>query len=747
MFDITLEQGHGLATMLGVAAAAIGLSAVFYRRAYGALRAVQWQTLLVLRIVAILIVVLLLFRPVHSYTKDRQEKRALVFLVDSSASMSIADDSSGEKRFDRARRKVTDWCEQLGGDFELHVVEFSEQANPLGDATALISVAPDGKSTSLSRALEAAGQVSSANVEAVFLLSDGIDNVKGNPLRAIPRDGVVVHCVGVGSSLRGDVSYRDVQVAGMSCPPRLMLANLARITASVDAVGLGGSMVKVLLEEEGEQIGEAELTLDDRQGGQEVVFEFRPAEKGRRTYTVRVPSLAEERIEENNRRSAVADVIEPGIRVLYIEGTLRGDYGAIVNRFLQKDPDLEFCALVQTKPNVFLCRTNIEGLQLSGIPTDAETLEMFDVFILGDLDASFIQPEQQNLIVERIRNGAGLIMLGGYHSLGPGGYQGTPIGGVLPMQLGDREVGQVDDPFLPVLTPEGVRHPLFTNIEDFFPTEQGDAVIEGLPPLKGCTRVAGARPGATVLANCPTEAGPMPVLAVQNVPQGRTAVFCGDTTRDWQQAMRAQDQDPVFLRFWGQMVRWLAGRSESVGTEMSVVARTDKPYYDPGEKIEITAVVRDSEGEGTADAKVVARLNGPDDLREEVALSAGSGSAGHYGATFEPKTAGTYEILVEAALAAQTDQTDPIAVEVGRPYLEYEKLDLNDALLEEIAKATGGRYVPLTTADHLIDRLDRSMKESREFIQTKLYWPPGLWILFVSCLTAEWVLRKRFQLR
>ncbi len=61
-------------------------------------------------------------------------------------------------------------------------------------------------------------------------------------------------------------------------------------------------------------------------------------------------------------------VVEPGIRVLYVEGTLRGEYGAIVDRFLAKDPDLEFCSLIQTRPNVFLTRTNMEGLKLSGFP-------------------------------------------------------------------------------------------------------------------------------------------------------------------------------------------------------------------------------------------------------------------------------------------------------------------------------------------------------------------------------------------
>ena len=373
----------------------------------------------------------------------------------------------------------------------------------------------------------------------MILLSDGIHNSAGSPLDITGKLGMVVHCVGVGASLRSNLSYRDIMVTGMDCPDRMILNNVARVTGSIDAIGLGGRVVQVFLDEDGKQIGQAELTLDDTEGSQQVTFEFRPTIKGRHTYTVRVPPVAEEKIVENNQRSAVATVVEAGMHVLYIEGTLRAEYGALVDRFLAKDPDLEFYALVQTRPNVFLRRTNMTGLKLSVIPTDQETINKFDVFIFGDIDSSYIRPQQQEMFVKRIREGAGLVMLGGYHSLGPGGYGGTPLGDVLPVVLGGRQIGQITDPFLPSLTPDGVHHPIFANIAGFFPTPQGPPKILGLPSLDGCTRVERARPGATVLATYPAESGPMPVLAVQPLDRGRTAVFVGDTTRKWQQGPRA----------------------------------------------------------------------------------------------------------------------------------------------------------------------------------------------------------------
>jgi uncharacterized membrane protein len=753
VFTFVFEQGSSLSTVLAVTAVSILLAGVFYYRAFGMLRAMQWQLLLALRAVAIVIIILLLFRPVLSYHKDLQQKPALVFLIDRSGSMSIADDTSGLNRFTLAKMQLEKWWPKLQPDFALYLVEFSETANLLpGGIADLDKLAPDGKATSLSRALiepRRLPNLSRKDIEAVILLSDGIHNTKRSPLEILSQLGMTVHTIGVGASLRSNPNYRDIQVTGIDCPEQLLLKNKATITAGVEAIGLGGYVTKVLLEEDGQQVAESELTLDDIEGSQKVSFEYTPTVKGRHTYTVRVPPAAQEKVVENNHRSAIAQVVEPGIRVLYIEGTLRGEYGALVENFLSKDPDLEFCSLIQTRKNEFLQRTNMQNLDFKAIPNKAEEINKFDVFIFGDLDVTYIRAEQQEMIVKRVQEGGGLVMLGGYHSLGPGGYEGTPLGKILPMRLGNRDIGQVTDPFLPMLTPEGTQHPIFTNIAGFFPTARMPAKIAGLPALNGCTRVEGARPGASVLASHPTEVQAMPVLAVQPVGKGRTAVFTADTTRYWHQIPMAREQQSPFLQFWGQMVRWLAGRSTTVENKASVTASTDKAFYEPDDAVQITAIVRDQKGEGAASASVVAKIKEPSGRPAQVALSATTGgTGGHYTGVFEPREPGRYQIMVEAKVADELVKIEsPLLADVSRPNLEFEKLDMDEKMLTRIASDTGGRYMHITTADHLLDQLDRTQRKKKLYFEKPLYWPPLFWLLFVASLTTEWVLRKRFQLR
>ena len=131
--------------MLAVAAVAVGLAGVFYRRVLGQVMPSRWRLLLALRVVAILLVVLLLFRPILSLERDEQRAQELVLLLDSSASMSTADDATGATRFEQARARVLDWSARLKRDFALHVLEFSDRAATLDRPGALAQVKPTGE--------------------------------------------------------------------------------------------------------------------------------------------------------------------------------------------------------------------------------------------------------------------------------------------------------------------------------------------------------------------------------------------------------------------------------------------------------------------------------------------------------------------------------------------------------------------------------------------------------------------------
>ncbi|MFO0910118.1 MAG: glutamine amidotransferase [Isosphaeraceae bacterium] len=745
---LTFDQGHGLLTVLAVILLAFGLATLGYRRSFAQVPARRWYQLLTLRFVSIGIVGLLLFEPVLRVEGEVQSRRAVVFVLDRSASMAIVDDPTGVSRFDQARQQLLDWSARLDSEFTTRWIEFSDQAATLGRSGDLTRLVADGPSSSITRGLAAAarGVPNGAELEAILLLSDGIHNAGGDPIVEARRVGVPVHTITVGNSLTKSPTYRDLIVADLTLAERLPVNNTARATARLSHRGLGGRVVHAILEQDGQAVARTEVELKPGEAASEASFEFVPTAKGRHAYRVVVDRLPDETIAENNHRTVVSQVIDARIRVLYVEGALRAEYGALVQRFFSRDPDIEFCALVRTRPGVFLSRTNRPGLELKGIPTDRAILSTFDVLLIGDLDSGDWPPGALEAIAARVRDGAGLLMMGGYHSLGPGGYATSPVAPILPVELGTREVGQSTDRFLPRLTPAGRSHPIFTNIAGFFPTLDAPPARAGLPELDGCVKVAGTRAGATVLALGPGKPD-FPALAIQLVGKGRTAVFTGDTTRNWQQAPRMMDQESPFLRFWGQMIRWLGNRSDVPFQGPGIVARAEKAYYDLGLPIVVEAIARNKEGEGISNASVKAEAAGPGKPLPEQSLSPVDGAPGAYRTTFEPDSPGGYTFRVTAEVEGTSYEAEPIDVEVGRASLEYDELDVNERLLLRIAEATGGQHRHLSAAGNLVDELSRQAHRRRNTWEQPLTWPPLFWALLVGSIGIEWLVRQRDQLR
>ena len=185
MFHFTSESGYSIWIILAASGTAIILTFLLYLRSFPHLSPRQGRILLALRLVALILVLVLLFRPVLTFERDILQRRHIVFLVDSSASMATVDDASGINRYDQARTRVLDWWSKLGKDFELDLFEFSDRAARLTSPADLAQRKPTGQATSLRRALITAGQnVQKGDIEAVLLLSDGINNSAGDPALA-----------------------------------------------------------------------------------------------------------------------------------------------------------------------------------------------------------------------------------------------------------------------------------------------------------------------------------------------------------------------------------------------------------------------------------------------------------------------------------------------------------------------------------------------------------------------------------
>ena len=208
--------------------------------------------------------------------------------------------------------------------------------------------------------------------------------------------------------------------------------------------------------------------------------------------------------------------------------------------FWPKNPDLGFCtALVQTRTNVFLRRTNMPELATGGHSGRPGGLRQVRGLHPRRPRQHLPAAGQQEMLLNGSAPGAGLLMLGGYHSLGPGGYAGTPLGQALPVEAGRSG----HRPVYPAAAARADRRrsggTRFLPISaSSFPRNRGPRRNgPGLPPLDGCTRVRHA-PAPGLGPGRALGRGRLDARAGRGAAGAQTdrAVFAGDTTRNWRRS-------------------------------------------------------------------------------------------------------------------------------------------------------------------------------------------------------------------
>ncbi|MGB1885588.1 MAG: glutamine amidotransferase [Gammaproteobacteria bacterium] len=192
----------------------------------------------------------------------------------------------------------------------------------------------------------------------------------------------------------------------------------------------------------------------------------------------------------------------------------------------------------------------------SHFPTTRQDLDQYDVVILSDIgsnsfllcDETFLRSERTvnrlSLLCDYVRDGGGLLMVGGYMSFsgidGRARYQSTPLAEVLPVVMLNH-----DDRFE---APEGVTPKVMQGSHPAL----GGTPAEW-PILLGYNRVQ-AKPGATVIA----EVGSDPILVAEEVGKGRSAAFASDVAPHW--APEEFMSWPHYANLWASIVAWVAGR-------------------------------------------------------------------------------------------------------------------------------------------------------------------------------------------
>jgi hypothetical protein len=188
------------------------------------------------------------------------------------------------------------------------------------------------------------------------------------------------------------------------------------------------------------------------------------------------------------------------------------------------------------------------------------------------------------------------------------------------------------------------------------------------------------------------------------------------------------------------MVRWLVA---NVPQRVEAVATPRRDAEDAAGAITLTVKVRDEQYGMLDNAQVTVSVTGPDGKALELTADASPKQAGHYEAVFVPRQTGAYRAKV-TALAP--DGSEVGRVEAGwtsEPAAEeFRDLKPNRALLERVARQTGGEVVEADDLEKFVSELPTKQAQVTDPHIVPAWHTPWVFLLAIICLTAEWGLRR-----
>jgi uncharacterized membrane protein len=410
-----------------------------------------------------------------------------------------------------------------------------------------------------------------------------------------------------------------------------------------------------------------------------------------------------------------------------------------------------------------------------GFHQTAAELLAYDAIVLSNVPRSALSDEVLGWVDEWIgKRGGGLLMAGGPNSFGAGGWSGTVVERMLPVEI----LGSSDWEFTPsVLEPTGADlHPVWRLFEDERATR---AALQALPEALGRNNWVKVKPqSGTQLGALKAGTGTgSPLLALGAYGRGRTAALATPVSASW---------SPRFTRLWGEqdnrhfakftrnIVYWLTENS-AIGRRR-LVASADKRYYRPGESVAITAQTYDESANPTGRYRVVSileprQLEGTDlppcPVKWPVGRQRSPGETGPlvgWGEEIElhldakSKEHSLALPLVEALAngsAGQAFKLELTAYE-GQTQIDSGSLDVqilsdpheqqnplpNQEFLAELARGTGGREI--TDAGTLAEVLkELPITEGPETVRRTPLWSRA-WVLggLLALLAVEWFFRR-----
>ncbi|MFN5321292.1 MAG: glutamine amidotransferase [Planctomycetota bacterium] len=724
----------------------------------------QRGILTLVRGLAIGLVALTIFRPGCISTTERAESALLLCLLDTSRSMELPHQSDQSERWKAMKRMLIDNQPRFQAlrekQIEVRFFGFDNDLRPLELDNALpkLPALPEGSETDLGSAIyESVRGLRDQRLVGMLLATDGVQNSLetktelNDAISTLVDQEIPLYSIPFG--LPADVGQvADVAITNLADQHAIFVKNRLAVKATLAARGVTNQQITVQLllssreEPEPKVVATEFITPTQAYEERPIELSFIPENPGRFRLTVRAVPLPSEVALRNNELPSFLTVYDGGLRVAYLEGNLGWEQSYLRRTIptAAQGIDLEFIPIYSSGRNSWP-RTDLKDLFAD---------PKVDVFIIGDLDSRALfkaneQEESLKSLEQQIAGGKGLLMLGGYHSFGPGLYQQTPLADVLPITMAPGERQDFDREIRKDLH---IERPLrLRPTKEHFLTrldESPDSRLKwnSLPPLVGANSFQGVKESAEVLLEGDNG---QPLLVAGNYGGGRVLAFAGDSSWRWW----TYGYEEEYKRFWRQVLLWLAFRDGRSNDNVWI----DLPQrrYQPQGQLVFTTGARDTAGQPIADAELTATLLAPDGSSQPVSLTRTPENSRAQLPREAIARPGIYSLRVEGKKGGEKLGQSEVEFVVFDQDREKATPAADPQLLARMADQTkefGGKALVPEELGGLLDQLLANPPEMKTTVPKR--WQLGstsldgslFLLLFAGLMTTEWALRKKWGL-
>ena len=700
----------------------IALAWYAWRRS-GYRKSVLWLELL--RIALVCGAVFLLFQPETVEEFVPTTKPTVVILGDQSLSMNtrdvgVEDANSALKTRGEAIKPLLEkatW-KSLEGKLDVVVAPFAvdEQSNKSDLHDALSSAMKDNP-----------------NLRAVVLGSDGDWNSGKPPVDVAMRmrlQQIPILAVPYGSATR----LPDVDLLSFDVPTFGVAGKKVRIPFTIESsLPRDRNTVVTLTTNTGQTLNQdVRISAMGRTTGTIV---WSPDKIDDYTLTLKVPDQGDERILDNNERTAPIAIREEKLKVLVVESLPRWEYRYLRNA-LSRDPGVEVSCLLFHPGLSKVGGGNKDYIQQ--FPEAKEDLGQYDVVFLGDVGVTEGQltEEQCRLLAGLVEESAsGLVFMPGWQGHGLS-LSESPLDKLLPVSY---DVAQLNGwgsrtPSHFALTELG-RRSLLTKLADT--EDENMQVWENLPGFQWYAPVIRAKAGTDVLAvheDASNEYGRIPLLVTRTYGAGKVLFMGTDGAWRWRRGV----EDLYHYRFWGQVVRWMAyQRNMAKGESIRFYYSPEQPQV--RQTISLKANVIELSGEPMSQGTVTARIKSPSGRTETVRMNSTGDEWGAFAGAYTPREPGTHDVTVRCV---ENKSTLEATLFVQGATLEQIGKPSRPEVMDELARVSNGKLLSAASVDDIIKAVSLVPKPSQQSRRVQLWSHPLVALGLITLLGVFWVGRK-----